>query len=461
MGLIGLCAVMGWRSRTATGSDLGWQMFKALGLTGLLGIAFRSYIDNWGHAGGAFVGSLLGLLHRWFLRQYSRPSAWGMGIVSALVIAGCAIAQVNADRREAPLRRQATSLRRQATLRAELNAREMAYRNLRAAPTLLDQKADPRLLASGLDAIAGVLDGGTTRSDFRRLRELAAVAGTRALTEAEQIEFKKRAGALSRPAPPRTQRPSPRALEGTPRILGTCAVGESGRDPPPRMRAWLVSVALPSTRVEMALQPSIGGSRMRERRHCPAGLCNVVLMATLCVVAVGVAAGSLAQVTPTAPSGGPRPPVRAGEEAELNRKKEERRRFQDHELITARPWSRIFNPGDPPRIIWRDVDDVRRMGCDGQLRVRWFDADLNEAARPARPGRWAAFIEGTAPNGTPVRRSMTFYCRPPSFLFFLFPPDYSIAFPEKTRSISPASLARAPGRDCPGAEVVALQGGER
>jgi len=190
MGLIGLCALMGWRSRTATGSDLGWQMVKALGLTGLLGIAFPRYIDNWGHAGGVFVGSLLGLLHRWFLRQYSRPSAWGMGIVSALVIAGCAIAQINADRREAPLRRQAT-------LRAELNAREMAYRNLRAAPTLLDQKADPRLLASVLDAIAGVLDGGTTRSDFRRLRELAAVAATRVLSEAERAEFKQRAGALS------------------------------------------------------------------------------------------------------------------------------------------------------------------------------------------------------------------------------------------------------------------------
>jgi len=190
MGLIGLCAVMGWRSRTAMGSDLGWQMSKALGMTGLLGIAFPRYIDNWGHAGGALVGFPLGLLHRWFLRQYSRPTAWGMGSATALVIAGCIMAQVNADRREAPLRRQAI-------LRAELNAREIAYRNLRAAPTLLDQKADPRLLPSVLGVIAGVLDGGTTRSDFRRLRELAAAAGTRALTEAEQIEFKQRAGALS------------------------------------------------------------------------------------------------------------------------------------------------------------------------------------------------------------------------------------------------------------------------
>jgi len=190
MGLIGLCAVTGWRSRTASGSDLGWQMSKALGLTGLLGIAFWRYIDNWGHAGGAFVGSLLGFFHRWFLRQYSRPAAYGMGVLTSLVIAACAIAQVNADRREAPLRRDAT-------LRAELFRREVAYRNLRSAPVLLDQQANHPLLASSLDALAGVLDRGATRADYRRLRALAAAAATRVLSDAEKAEFKQRAGALS------------------------------------------------------------------------------------------------------------------------------------------------------------------------------------------------------------------------------------------------------------------------
>src|SRR5271157_1252374 len=150
MGLIGLCAVMGWRSRTARGSDLGWQMSKALGLTVLLGIAFPRYIDNWGHAGGALVGFLLGLMHRWFLRQYSRPAAWGMGVLMGLVIVGCGLAQWVADRREAPLRRDAS-------LRTELYVREVAYRYLRAAPAMLDQQADHRLLASRLDALAGVL----------------------------------------------------------------------------------------------------------------------------------------------------------------------------------------------------------------------------------------------------------------------------------------------------------------
>ena len=78
-------------------------------------------------------------------------------------------------------------------------------------------------------------------------------------------------------------------------------------------------------------------------------------------------------------------------------------------LITAKPNQWIVNPSQPPRIVWRDVDQVRRLGCDGQLRVRWFDADLNEAESPHAPGRWGAWVEGAAPNGTPFRRGLTFY----------------------------------------------------
>ena len=190
MGLIGLCAVMGWRSRTAGGSDLGWQMFKALGLTGLLGIAFPRYIDNWGHAGGAIVGAILGLFHRWFLRQYSRPASWGMGVLTALVLAACAIAQVNADRREAPLRRDTA-------LRVDLFVREVAYRSLLAAPAIIDQQTDHQLLAGRLDALAGLLDRGTTRADYRRVRDLARSAAKGTLSDAEKVEFKQRAGTLA------------------------------------------------------------------------------------------------------------------------------------------------------------------------------------------------------------------------------------------------------------------------
>jgi membrane associated rhomboid family serine protease len=190
MGLIGLCAVTGWRSRTAMGSDMGWQMVKALGITGLLGIAFPRYIDNWGHAGGVIVGAFLGLMHGWFLRQYSRPSAWGTGILMALVITGCGLAQLYADRRETPQRLETV-------LRTELIKCEVAYRNLRAAPALLNRDADRRLLARRLDAVAEVLDRNETRAGFRRLRELTEAAAVRVLSEAEKAEFTERSEALS------------------------------------------------------------------------------------------------------------------------------------------------------------------------------------------------------------------------------------------------------------------------
>jgi CubicO group peptidase (beta-lactamase class C family) len=123
------------------------------------------------------------------------------------------------------------------------------------------------------------------------------------------------------------------------------------------------------------------------------------------------------------------PPSTPGQtDADVVRRKEERQRFQAAELITARPFTFIFNPGDPPRIVWRDVDEVRRLGADGRLRVRWFDAERKEATTPNHPGRWGATIEGTAPNGTPLRRAMTFFCRPPGFLVY-WQPDFSVPFP--------------------------------
>jgi CubicO group peptidase (beta-lactamase class C family) len=123
---------------------------------------------------------------------------------------------------------------------------------------------------------------------------------------------------------------------------------------------------------------------------------------------------------------------------DLKHLKEQRRLFQDQEITTARTFGSIFNPGDPPRLIWRDAEEVRRLGGNVRLRVRWFDTDLKETDKPAHPGRWAAYIEGTAPNGTPVRRSLTLYCRPPGFLLFFIPPDgLPDDLPQKTSTIKP------------------------
>ena len=97
-------------------------------------------------------------------------------------------------------------------------------------------------------------------------------------------------------------------------------------------------------------------------------------------------------------------PAETEQKKELDRRKDQRRRFQEAELITAKPSSFIFNLGQTPKIVWRNMDEVRQLGFTGPLKIRWFDAKLNEKPQPDAPGRWAALIEGTAPNGTPFRR---------------------------------------------------------
>jgi CubicO group peptidase (beta-lactamase class C family) len=114
----------------------------------------------------------------------------------------------------------------------------------------------------------------------------------------------------------------------------------------------------------------------------------------------------------------------------------ERQLFQTQELTTSRFGGWIFQIGNTPRIIWRDVDEVRRLGRDASFRVRWFDATLTEFPEPGEAGRWMAWLEGEAPNGTPFRRSFTFFALPKK-IENGFAPDLSIEF------------ANFPGPDAP------------
>lgn len=118
----------------------------------------------------------------------------------------------------------------------------------------------------------------------------------------------------------------------------------------------------------------------------------------------------------------------------LKQLREERRVFQDQQLITAKPNSFVFAGDEPPRIIWRDAEEVRRLGGETKLRVRWFDAKLNEAAIPKESGRWIAHVESTAPNGTPVRRGLTFF-RPPKDWMLLGEPKRPDPLPDRPESI--------------------------
>lgn len=118
----------------------------------------------------------------------------------------------------------------------------------------------------------------------------------------------------------------------------------------------------------------------------------------------------------------------ASPESVAQRQQEERRQFQAQELITAQSGTWIFAPGTTPRIIWRDAEQVQRLGGDVRFRVRWFDSQLDEFPAPHESGRWLAWIEGTAPNGTPFRRALTFYGLPKG-LPSSYVPDLTVAFP--------------------------------
>ncbi len=106
LGLLGLGAVVGWRSRTRIGVYFRRQMVILLGLTALLGIVLYRLVDNYGHLGGALVGAAIGLLDRPMVRlskrKPARRLAWAA--VGATAVA-CLASAVRDDRAEAILGR--------------------------------------------------------------------------------------------------------------------------------------------------------------------------------------------------------------------------------------------------------------------------------------------------------------------------------------------------------------------
>jgi membrane associated rhomboid family serine protease len=111
LGLMGLILVVGWRSRTRMGTYLRDQMAILLLATALLGAFLPNYIDNYGHAGGAIVGALVGFAHRGLLRlvdsSWCRRLAWGG---SAALVLACVTAQARDARSEIALDREVSLL---------------------------------------------------------------------------------------------------------------------------------------------------------------------------------------------------------------------------------------------------------------------------------------------------------------------------------------------------------------
>jgi len=181
LGLVGLCAIVGWRLRARMGPLLYRQMVGVLILTALLGIALPRYIDNWGHAGGALVGAVLGFAHGAFLRGVSKPRAWGAAVLMGVAIALCGAAQVIADRLEAPTRQEAQAVRRVAEL-------ERVSRGLDLARRLASQDGDIKQIRAILALLDTDLDR-STQAGIRRARGMLEGPQPRTLSSQERQQF--------------------------------------------------------------------------------------------------------------------------------------------------------------------------------------------------------------------------------------------------------------------------------
>jgi rhomboid protease GluP len=170
MGLVGLCAVVGLRSRSELGLSLGRLMVWFMVATAVIGAVLPQFIDNWGHLGGAIVGIAVGFAHRRLLDSVRKPSAWGRGVVTGILIVACGAAQVVADRREAPLREEQTLFRRVSEL-------ERTYQVLARTALLVRRRSDTKSIIKMLDMLdAPSVGSGPSAAELDRLRAMAQPA---------------------------------------------------------------------------------------------------------------------------------------------------------------------------------------------------------------------------------------------------------------------------------------------
>ena len=136
------------------------------------------------------VGIVVGFAHRGLLRAVHKPSAWGRGVVTAILIAACGVAQVVADRRETPLREAQGVIRRLAEL-------ERNYQVLARSALLVRQNANTETVSKLLDGLSfSSAANAPPPADLRRLLSLARSANDGALTDQESRELTDRLNVL-------------------------------------------------------------------------------------------------------------------------------------------------------------------------------------------------------------------------------------------------------------------------
>ncbi|WP_406695699.1 rhomboid family intramembrane serine protease [Singulisphaera sp. Ch08] len=236
LGLVALCAVMGWRARSRIGDHLRGQMVGILVFTAILG-QLHPMIDNWGHAGGALVGALVGFMHRILIRTADRPVAWWAGLLASVVMLLCGAAQWRDSRVEASYRPRVlaeekrlkameqltfelirlTGFYQQVVMRSELEqagfvpksllvTNQKATRPVTVGASILFNvpwatlRAEQARYQAILEAAAPTLGSSPTEDDFQQVRRLLAKASERPPTKLVARGFQFHLAALIRRA---------------------------------------------------------------------------------------------------------------------------------------------------------------------------------------------------------------------------------------------------------------------
>ncbi len=127
-GMVALLAVAGWRMRSRFGSFLRRQMVLVLVLTALMGVFIKN-IDNFGHAGGAIVGAVIGLAHSWLERNAERHRLRWVGTLALFVLAAAFAGQFRADQVQARTARvQEQQLKQEVQVQGETLVRLLRLR---------------------------------------------------------------------------------------------------------------------------------------------------------------------------------------------------------------------------------------------------------------------------------------------------------------------------------------------
>lgn len=96
----------------------------------------------------------------------------------------------------------------------------------------------------------------------------------------------------------------------------------------------------------------------------------------------------------------------------------ERRALAELQERYPRPrgrWGYMISPGDFPEIVWDDPESVVELVGEVPLEATWYNGDLVEVTHPTEAGRYIAYVTGATPDGRPIRRTTTVYCRDPKW----------------------------------------------